>query len=117
MLAHGAVLRKNGFTAQQVIAILKDPHKAGLSEEEVHLMDYADKISRTPPSISQADVDVLRRDGLTDQQITDATLAAARNFMSRLFDSLGAGPDEELIAKEPELWEFLQDWEKVRSDQ
>ncbi len=46
MLAHGAILRKNGFTAQQVIAILEDPHNAGLSPQEVHLMDYSARISR-----------------------------------------------------------------------
>jgi uncharacterized peroxidase-related enzyme len=117
MLAHGAVLRKNGFTAEQVIAILEDYHNAGLSPEEVHLMDYASKISRDSKSITRADIDLLHQDGLDDQQITDVALAAtARNFLSRLFDALGAGPDPELIAKEPELWSYLKDWqEKVPS--
>lgn len=111
MLAHGAVLRKNGFTAGQIIAILKDPRRAGLTPQEVHLMDYAEKISRTPLSVTDADVEPLRQDGLTDPQITDIALAAVgRNFISRLFEALGAGPDEELIAQEPELWEYLKDW-------
>ncbi len=109
MLAHGSVLRKNGFTAEQVIAILKDHHTAGLAPVEVHLMDYADKISRDSKSITQADIDMLHADGLSDQQITDAALAAtARNFISRFFDSQGAGPDPELIAAEPELWAYLE---------
>jgi uncharacterized peroxidase-related enzyme len=113
MLAHGAVLRKNGFTAQQVIAILEDYHNAGLKPEEIHLMDYASKISRDSKSISQVDVDILHQDGLNDQQITDVALAAVlRNFMSRLFDALGARSDPELIAKEPELWNYLKDWNK-----
>ena len=112
MLAHGAVLRKNGFTAQQVIAILEDYHNAGLSQKEIHLMDYASKISRDSKSISQADIDILHQDGLNDQQITDVALAAVlRNFMSRLFDALGARSDPELIAKEPELWSYLKDWD------
>ncbi len=111
MLAHGAVLRKNGFSTQQIIAILEDPHKAGLEPVEVHLMDYAAKLSQTPPAITDEDVEILRRDGLTDAQISDVVLVTAgRNFMSRLFDGLGAGPDEELIAQEPELWQFLKDW-------
>ena len=113
MLAHGAVLRKNGFTAQQVIAILEDYHNADLSPEEVHLMDYASKISLESKSISQADVDILHRDGLNDQQITDVAMAAVlRNFMSRFFDALGARADPELINKEPELWGYLKDLEK-----
>lgn len=115
MLAHGAVLRKNGFTAEQVIALLEDYHNAGLSPQEVHLMDYASRISASPSSVSQSDVDLLRQDGLNEQQITDVALAVtARNFISRFFDALGAGPDPELIAKEPELWSYLKDWkEKV----
>jgi uncharacterized peroxidase-related enzyme len=113
MLAHGAILHKNGFTAQQVIAVLEDHHNAGLNPEEVHLMDYAVKISRDSKSIGQADIDILRQDGLDEQQITDVALAAvARNFISRFFDSQGAGPDPELIEKEPELWNYLKDWGK-----
>jgi uncharacterized peroxidase-related enzyme len=113
MLAHGAVLRKNGFSVQQVIAVLEDYHNAGLSPKEVHLMDYASKISRDSKSISPADMDILHQDGLNDQQITDVALAAVlRNFMSRLFDALGARSDPELIAKEPELWNYLKDWDK-----
>jgi len=111
MLAHGAVLHKNGFSPEQIIALLEDHHTAGLSAVEVHMMDYADKISRDSDSIQQADIEVLRRDGLSDQQITDVALAAvARNFMSRLFNALGEGPDPELQAKEPELWAYLKDW-------
>ena len=114
MLAHGAVLRKNGFTAEHVIAILKDYHNAGLTPEEVHLMDYATKISRNPNSILQIDVDALSKDGLNDQQITDVALAAVlRNFISRFFSALGTDPDPELIEKEPELWAYLKDWADV----
>jgi len=113
MLAHGSILHKNGFTPQQVIAVLEDYHQAELSLEEVHLMDYAVKISRDSKSINQADIDRLYQDGLNDQQITDvALIAAARNFLSRFFDALGAGPDLELIQKEPELWSYLKDWDK-----
>ncbi len=110
MLAHGSILRKNGFTAGQIIAILQDPHNAGLSPQEVHLMDYAAKISGDSKSITAADTEVLRQDGLTEQQITDVALAVVlRNFLSRFFDALGADPDPELIAKEPELWGYLKD--------
>lgn len=112
MLAHGAVLRKNGFSAEQIISILKDYHNAGLRLAEVHLMDYASKISRDSGSVTKEDVDILRQDGLTDQQITDVALAVvARNFISRFFDALGADPDPELIAKEPELGAFLKNFE------
>jgi uncharacterized peroxidase-related enzyme len=114
MLAHGAVLHKNGFTAQQVIAILEDYHNAGLSQVEVHMMDYATKISTDSSSITQADIDLLRQDGLSDQQITDVALAAVvRNFFSRFFDALGTAPDVDLQQQEQELWDYLKDWQKA----
>jgi alkylhydroperoxidase family enzyme len=114
MLAHGAVLRKNGFSAGQIIAILEDYRNAGLSPAEVHMMDYASKISGDTGSITPADLDRLRQDGLSPQQITDVALTAvARNFISRLFDSLGVNPDPELQQQEPELWEYLKDWQKT----
>ena len=113
MLAHGAVLRKNGFSAQQIIAVLEDYHSAGLSPVEVNMMDYASKISRDSGSITQVDIDILRQAGLNEQQVTDIALAAvARNFISRFFDALGAGPDPELQEKEPELWGYLKNWRK-----
>ena len=113
MLAHGAVLCKNGFTTQQVIAILEDYHTAGLNPEEVHTMDYATKISTDSGTVGAADIDLLRRDGLSDAQITDVALAAAaRNFISRFFDALGADADVELRQKQPELWEYLKNWKK-----
>jgi len=116
MLAHGAVLRKNGFSAQQVIDILVDYHHAGLSQEEVHMMDYATRISSDSNVINQEDVDFLLKDGLTKQQITDVALAAVlRNFISRFFSAMGADSDPELIAKEPELWTFLKDWTGIPS--
>ncbi len=113
MLAHGAVLRKNGFSAQQVIALLKDFHQAGLTPEEEHMMDYASKMSANPPAVTQADVDRLRADGLSDQQITDiALVASVRNFISRFFEALGASPDLELQQQEPELWNYLKGWKE-----
>ncbi len=113
MLAHGAVLRKNGLSAQQVIAILEDYHQAGLSPVEEHMMDDAAKMSANPPAVTQADTERLRADGLSDQQITDIALAAvARNFISRFFEALGASPDPELQRQEPELWDYLKDRDK-----
>lgn len=114
MLAHGALLHKNGFTVQQIIACLEDYHNAGLSPLEVHMMDFASKISSNENSDTRADFDLLRQDGLDDQQITDIALAAvARNFISRFFNALGAESDLELQQQEPELWNYLKDRQKT----
>jgi alkylhydroperoxidase family enzyme len=94
MLAHGAVLRKNGFSAAQLEAMAKDFHRAGLEEKEVVMMDYAQKVVRDASTTTQADFDGLRRAGWTDEDILSITLAAAaRSFVSKLFESVGAPPD------------------------
>jgi len=94
MLAHGAVLRKNGFTAAQLESVIADFHQAGLEEKEVVMMDYAQKVVRDASTTTQADFDRLHQVGWTDEDILSITLAAAaRSFVSKVFDALGAPPD------------------------
>jgi alkylhydroperoxidase family enzyme len=94
MLAHGAVLRKNFFSAEQLEAIARDFHHAGLDEKEVVMMEYAQKLVRDGSSTTQDDFDTLRKAGWTDEDILSITLAAAaRAFVSKVFDALGADPD------------------------
>ena len=113
MLAHGAVLRKNFFGSEQLEMITKDFRQAGLEEKEVVMMEYAQKVVRDASSTTQADFEALRGVGWTDEEILSITLAAAaRAFVSKVFDALSAdadsiyrGLDEEthhaLIGKRP----------------
>lgn len=108
MLAHGAVLRKNGFDASQLVAIVKDFHNAGLTPEEVALMSFAQKVSARANQVSQPDLDELRGYGLSDKEILDVVLACtARNFFSKTLDTLAAVPDEIFKDLEPELVQAL----------
>jgi uncharacterized peroxidase-related enzyme len=95
MFAHGAVLRKNFFDPEQLTAIIQDHHKAGLSEEEVAIMDFAQKVIRAAHQITPEDISVLRDFGLQDQEILDVILTAtARSFFALSLDALGAQPDD-----------------------
>jgi alkylhydroperoxidase family enzyme len=108
MLAHGAVLRKNVFTAAELIAIVHDFHHAGLTDEEVALMSFAQKITLDASTSTLQDIDDLRGYGLTDAEILDVTIAAtARNFFSKTLDAIGAAPDEAYHNLEPELVQAL----------
>ncbi len=94
MLAHGAVLRKNFFSAAELEAIARDYHHAGLPENEVLMMEYAQKVVRDASSTTREDFEKLRAAGWTDQDILSFTLAAAaRAFVSKVFDALAADPD------------------------
>jgi uncharacterized peroxidase-related enzyme len=104
MLAHGALLRKNFFSADQLVAVVKDFRNAGLPPEEVAIMSFAQKIITQAGQINERDMDELRKHGLSDEEILDIVLAStARSFFSKTLDALGAKPDETYLELEPEL--------------
>ena len=108
MLAHGALLRKNFFSADQLMAIVKDFRNAGLPPEEVAMMSFAQKLTTQAHQISEQDIDELRSYGLSDEEILDVVLAStARNFFSKTLDALCATPDEAYLELEPELIQSL----------
>ena len=108
MLAHGAVLKKNFFSASELAAIARDFRNSGLPAEEVVLMEFAQKVTLEPNQITAQDFDLLREKGLSDEEILDVVLTVtARNFMSKTLDTLGAEPDAALMDLEPELREAL----------
>lgn len=107
-LAHAAVLRKNFFSAEQIIEIVKDYRSADLTEEEVALIAFAQKVTRHASDVSEADMASLRQFGLKDEEILDVVLTVtARNFFSKVLDSLNARPDEKFLELEPELIKVL----------
>lgn len=108
VLAHGAILLKNGITIDQLRAIVTDFHDAGLEPDEVAIMEFAQKIARSANEITQADVDGLRAMGLEDVEILDITLAATmRSFASKTFNALGAEPDAAYDELEHQLADLL----------
>ncbi len=108
MLAHGALLRKNFFSVEQMQAIVKDFRNAGLSPEEVALMSFAQKVINNPGGIDSNDVDELRQYGLSDDDILNVIVAVtARSFFSKTLDAMDIKPDDIYRELEPELKEEL----------
>jgi len=104
LLVHGAVLRKNFFSAEQLTAIITDYQNAGLDAQDVAVMALAEKVILDQHSITQQDISSLLTYGLTDEDILDIVLtAAARSFYTKVLDALGAEPDEAYLELEPEL--------------
>jgi len=95
---HGAVLRNNFFSAQEVDSIVNDYHHAGLEPPEVSLIAFAEKVTLSADQITQEDVDDLRANGFTDAEILDIALAAAaRSFYSKMMDAVGVTPSSEWL--------------------
>lgn len=83
---------------EQTLAVQRDFRNAGLSGQQVEMLAYARQITIDASKVGPADIDTLRRVGLTDLNIADIALAASfRSFMSRYFDAVGATMESEFV--------------------
>jgi uncharacterized peroxidase-related enzyme len=91
-LAHGKALAKLS-TRELVCAIASDDADV-LSPLERAIVSYARKVASDAASVSEADIALLREQGLTEAEIFDiAATAAARAFFAKLLDALGVQAD------------------------
>jgi alkylhydroperoxidase family enzyme len=75
-----------------------------LNEREAALAGWARQVVRDPNAATDDDVARLRRVGLTDREIFEATtFIAFRLAFSTVNDALGAAPDQQLSAEAPAL--------------
>jgi uncharacterized peroxidase-related enzyme len=89
---------------EAVIAVQRDFRTAGLSDRDIEMLAYAEKIAVDASLISQHDITRLRSTGFSDQQICDIALCASfRCFVSRFFDATGAGPEAVYIDSDQEF--------------
>jgi uncharacterized peroxidase-related enzyme len=94
MLAHGALLLKQFYGPAELASIASDYRSAGLTEAEVAMMAFAEKIVKNASSVTRDDIARLRALGFSDPEIFDVTVTAtARCFFSKTLDALGAEPD------------------------
>lgn len=101
-LVYGQQLVQDLGSREAVLAVHQDFRAAGLPEQEVEMLTYAEKITRNAAAITQNDIDRLRAVGFSDQNIGDIALCAAwRNFVSRFFDAVGAAPEPAYIDSDP----------------
>jgi len=95
---YGQQLVEDLGSKEAVLAVQRDFRTAGLTNQEVEMLAYAEKITRNASSITQDDIERLRAVGFSDHNICDIALCAAwRNFVSRFFDAVGAEPEAAYI--------------------
>ena len=67
---------------------------AGLDRSTTALLEYGEKLTRAPNSVSVADVDRLSEAGWNDRAIHDATqVVSFFNYINRIADGLGVDPE------------------------
>jgi uncharacterized peroxidase-related enzyme len=80
-----------------------------IGRREAALMRYAEQIVRDAASITESDIEALRRAGASEEDILNTALAASvRCFFAKFLDAVGVQPDRQLAdALGPELAEPL----------
>lgn len=108
MLAHGTIILQDFYTVEQLTSIALDYQTANLTAAEVAMMAFAEQVVREAAAVTQSHIDTLRQHGFSDAEIFDiTTIAAARCFMSKTADALGAEPDEAFLALDKDLRQAL----------
>lgn len=108
LLAHGRkTLRAGAMDEAQLEKVARDYTAAGLSDADVAVMRFAEKLSTDASSMTDADSQALRDVGFSDRQIVDIALSAGvRNYFSRVLQAL-AVPVEDVPGLSPALAEAL----------
>ena len=87
-------------------------HEYGLAnfdEQTLVIVEYVEKLTKTPSQVTRDDVSALRSVGLDDQQILSVVLITSMYaFMNRLADGLGVQLDKEKRT-------FVESWSKSLS--
>lgn len=100
-LAHGAKSLRL-FDEQQLERIARDYTDAGLTDDEVEMMRFAEQVGRDASAMTDADAQRLRDAGFTDQEIVDITIAAsARVYYGSALQALAVEVDTPPAVGEP----------------
>lgn len=99
LVSHGAELRR--LLNDEVLGdrITFDYRRAGLDARTTAMLDFVVKLTRTPVACEEADLELLRSHGFSDEAIFDiAEVTAMFNFTNRLSAATGMLPNREYHA-------------------
>ena len=103
-MAHAEVLRADDPDSQLAQQAGCDYRKAGLTQKQVAMLEFAEFLTLDPGNMKLAFVEQLREVGWTDEDIVDIVhITALFNYVVRVADGLGIEFDTD------EGWEGLPD--------
>jgi uncharacterized peroxidase-related enzyme len=116
-LAHAKVLAEK-FLSEGDLRAIATGDSGTLSEAEVAMMALARKVVADSTSVAREDVDALRENGLSEDEIFDVVaVAAARAFFAKLVDALGVQPDATFLQMKLDLREMLTVGRPIASEE
>lgn len=73
-----------------VESIKQDYRKSKIDEKTMAILEYSEKLTRTPSQMRREDVEKLRKAGLSEEEILETVhIAAFFNYINRVVDALG----------------------------
>jgi len=106
-LAHGQQLAR--FVSQEGICrLVRGESPDELSKAEMAVVGFSRKLARDASNIEQQDIDMLKSQGYTDEEVFDiATTVAGRAFLTKIIDALGVEMDITANKMDPEFRQVL----------
>src|SRR5262245_48136032 len=99
VVAHGAILRiraKNPLVADQVAINYR---KADITPRQRAMLDFAMQVALAAHTVSEQDIDQLRREGFDEEDVWDiATIAAFFGMSNRIANVTSTRPNDEFYA-------------------
>jgi len=90
MTHHGAGLRRLTKNPALVEHLTRNYREAPIAPKDLAMLEYAEKLTRTPWRVTEADIEQLRQEGFSDAAILDINqIAGYFNFVNRLASGLG----------------------------
>lgn len=101
LTAHGAAVRQlSGNPALGEQMVMNYRAAEGLTPRQVAMLDFADKLTRSPHAIVEQDRQALRDAGYTDRDIWDiASVASFFNMSNRMAAAVDMRPNDEYHAQ------------------
>lgn len=101
LTAHGAAVRQlSGTPALGEQVVMNYRAAASLTQKQIAMLDFADRLTREPHAIVEADRQALRDAGYSDRDIWDiASVASFFNMSNRIAAAVDMRPNDEYHAQ------------------
>ena len=99
VIAHGAILRVRAKSALIAAQVATNYRKADITERQKAMLDFAMKVSQTAQLVGEADFEVLKSHGFTDDDIWDiAGISAFFGMSNRMANVTSMRPNAEFYS-------------------
>jgi uncharacterized peroxidase-related enzyme len=90
----GTLIRQHGTNEEDVVAMYRDWRSVSHEPKVTAMLEFAEKLTYAPWSMTEDDLETLRQAGFSDENIVDiVNVTAYRNFINRVHIALGLSPE------------------------